>query len=77
MVAPPFEQLATQIEQLSVQDKLRLMERLTLALQRDLEVEAFRRMPWDEFIERTAGILADDPIRRWPQGDYEEREPLE
>jgi len=28
------------------------------------------------FFEQTAGCLADDPIQRYPQGEYEEREPL-
>ena len=77
MLTPQFDQLITQVEQLSVQDKLRLIERLTTTLQRDLEVEAFQRMPWHEFIERTAGILADDPIERPPQLPFEEREPLD
>lgn len=34
------------------------------------------RAEWLAFIERTAGSLADDPIDRPPQGDYELREPL-
>ena len=77
MVTAHFEQLAAQVEQLSIQDKLRLMERLSVTLRRELEVEAFQRMPWPEFIDRTAGILADDPIERPPQLPMEEREPLE
>lgn len=28
------------------------------------------------FFERTAGALADDPLERPPQGNYEERDPL-
>ena len=32
---------------------------------------------WLAFIERTAGSLADDPVDRPPQGDYETREPIE
>ncbi|MBW4494793.1 MAG: hypothetical protein KME26_17245 [Oscillatoria princeps RMCB-10] len=28
------------------------------------------------FFENTAGCLQDDPIVRWPQGEYEEREEL-
>lgn len=35
------------------------------------------REEWLAFIERTAGSLADDPIERPPQGEYEIREPLE
>ncbi len=34
-----FEKLATQVEQLSVQDRLRLIERLTATIQRDLVAE--------------------------------------
>jgi len=30
-----------------------------------------------DFFEKTAGCLADDPIERAPQGDYEIREALE
>ncbi|MDF5718154.1 MAG: hypothetical protein PUP93_30885 [Rhizonema sp. NSF051] len=29
------------------------------------------------FFEQTAGSLQDDPIVRYPQGEYEQREPLE
>ncbi|MDF5719574.1 MAG: hypothetical protein PUP91_03580 [Rhizonema sp. PD37] len=29
------------------------------------------------FFEQTAGSLQDDPIVRYPQGKYEQREPLE
>lgn len=29
------------------------------------------------FFEETAGCLADDPIQRYPQGEFEEREQLE
>jgi hypothetical protein len=35
------------------------------------------RNDWLAFIDRTAGSLADDPIERPPQGDYEVREPIE
>ena len=29
---------------------------------------------WKAFLDRTYGILADAPIQRWPQGEYEERD---
>jgi Bacterial antitoxin of ParD toxin-antitoxin type II system and RHH len=29
------------------------------------------------FFEQTAGCLQDDPLVRYPQGEYEAREPLE
>jgi len=30
-----------------------------------------------DFFEQTAGSLVDDPIQRYPQGEYDTREPLE
>lgn len=39
-----------------------LSERLIDKLKRDMEIERYRRMPWEQFIELTYGILADDPI---------------
>ena len=32
---------------------------------------------WRAFISQTAGSLADDPIERPAQGEYEQREPIE
>jgi hypothetical protein len=29
------------------------------------------------FFEQTAGCLADEPLVRYPQGEYENREPIE
>ncbi len=35
------------------------------------------RKEWPEgYFDETAGSLADDPIQRWFQGEYEEREDL-
>jgi hypothetical protein len=69
--------VAEMADQLPLADKARLIEHLSAALRHDLEVEAYQRMPWHEFIERTAGILADDPIERPLQPPTEERELLE
>ena len=44
-------------------EELRLLsERLIDKLKRDLEIERYRHMPWEQFIELTYGSLADDPI---------------
>ncbi|PJF26876.1 MAG: hypothetical protein CUN53_06190 [Phototrophicales bacterium] len=72
-----YEQVSQMAAQLSLAEKLRLIEMLSASLRRELEVEAFQRMPWHEFVERTAGLLGDDPIERPPQLQLEEREPLE
>lgn len=39
-----------------------LSERLIDQLKRDMEIERYRRMPWQQFIELTYGSLADDPV---------------
>ncbi|MGK7873608.1 MAG: hypothetical protein AB4426_09955 [Xenococcaceae cyanobacterium] len=40
-------------------------------------LEDLSQLEWHEFIEKTYGCLADDPIIRYPQGKYPEREPIE
>jgi hypothetical protein len=72
-----YQNVVELADQLPLAEKARLIEHLSASLRQDLEVEAFRRMDWHEFIDRTAGSLAETPIQRWEQGDYEEREPLE
>ncbi len=72
-----YEEAVNVANRLTLAEKARLIEHLSAAMQNDLEAEAFRRMPWEEFVERTTGSLADSPIERPPQLPLEEREPLE
>ena len=72
-----YEEIVTLVDHLTLGEKARLLEHLSSAVRHDLEVEAFLRMPWQMFIEQTAGILADSPIERPDQLGFEEREPLE
>jgi hypothetical protein len=72
-----LEQTLTLVDQLNVAEKVRVLEHLSATLKQDLEVEAFKRMAWHEFIDHTAGILANDPIARPQQPPLEQREPLE
>ncbi|MEO8395067.1 MAG: hypothetical protein ABI700_18870 [Chloroflexota bacterium] len=72
-----YDEVVSKADQLSLAEKARLLEHLSTALRDALEVEAFRRMPWQEFIGRTAGSLADDPIERPLQLPLEERDVLE
>lgn len=62
-----YDEVVTLADRLSLAEKARLMEHLSSALRHDLESLDFQRMSWHEFVERTAGILADDPIERPPQ----------
>ncbi|WP_414551833.1 hypothetical protein [Anabaena sp. CCY 0017] len=44
----------------------------------DLLAEAeVNKLEWHDFINMTYGCLADDPIIRHPQGEYEERGTIE
>lgn len=71
-----YEIVMQMADQLSLSDKARLIEHISASLSQALELEAYRRMPWHEFIELTAGSLAESPIERPPQPPYEEREAL-
>jgi hypothetical protein len=68
-----FETLFEQVQRLSLTQRLRMMELLTLSLQTDFA----RETDWHTALRATYGILADDPIVRPPQLPLEEREPIE
>ena len=72
-----YEDVVSLADKLSVAEKAQLIEHLGNTLRHDLEVEAFRRMPWHEFLDHTYGILADNPIERPEQLPLEERDPIE
>jgi hypothetical protein len=53
-----------------------------MVIYQSLEIATATKTPEDlgwtsGFFEQTAGCLADDPIQRYPQGEFEEREPIE
>lgn len=45
-------------------EKIQLLEHLSTSLKHDIEIEAYKHIPWDQFIDLTYGSLADDPIER-------------
>jgi hypothetical protein len=59
-----YDQVVQLTKQMTLAEKARLLEHLSTALKHDLEIEAFKRMPWEQFIDLTYGSLADDPIER-------------
>lgn len=72
-----YRDVQTLAEQLDPNDQVRLIQHLSQLVGQHFELEAYKTMPWHEFIERTAGSLSDSPIERPPQPPYETREPLE
>jgi hypothetical protein len=59
-----YEEALQLTSKLSLVEKVQLLEHLSTALKYDLEVEAYRHIPWEQFLELTYGSLADDPIER-------------
>ncbi|ACK67882.1 hypothetical protein PCC8801_3938 [Rippkaea orientalis PCC 8801] len=75
-----LEKLQTQAishgRSLTEEIKVILTKELVKENQDNLE-EDMSQLEWHEFIEKTYGCLADDPIERYPQGEYPIREELE
>jgi hypothetical protein len=59
-----YEEAIQLTNRLSLVEKVRLMEHLSAALKHELELEAYKNMPWEQFLDLTYGSLADDPIER-------------
>lgn len=59
-----FDQVIQLTSHMTLAEKARLLEYLSTELRHDLETEAFKHMPWEQFITLTYGSLADDPIER-------------
>ena len=82
MTNSTLEQVYAQAQTLSSLDKVRLVERLFASIEHEIaaldsaETEAARIREWQATVKRTAGALADDPIERPPQGDYEQRDDI-
>ena len=49
---------------MTLAEKVRLLKYLSGSLKQDIETEAYRHMPWEQFLDLTYGSLADDPIER-------------
>lgn len=59
-----YEEAVQLTARMTLAEKVRLLEYLSHALKEDIETEAYRHMPWEQFIDLTYGSLADDPIER-------------
>jgi hypothetical protein len=59
-----YEEAIEITRRLNLIEKARLLEYLSATLKHDIELEAYKNMPWEQFVELTYGSLADDPIER-------------
>lgn len=73
MTDATLETLFEQVQQLSLGQRLRMMELLATTLQSDVA----KKSDWHTALRATYGILADDPIERPPQLPLDVREPIE
>ena len=59
-----YEEAIQLTGRLTLVEKVQLLEHLSAALKHDLEIEAYKHIPWEQFLDLTYGSLADDPIER-------------
>jgi hypothetical protein len=59
-----YEEVIQLTNRMSLVEKVRLLEHLSTTLKHDIEVEAYKHIPWNQFLDLTYGSLADDPIER-------------
>ena len=72
-----YDEAVQLTKHMTVVEKVRLLEHLSTALKHDLEVEAYRHIPWDQFLDLTYGSLAHDPIERNQPLEFDQRDTIE
>lgn len=72
-----YDEAVQLTSRMTLVEKVRLLEYLSTALKQDIETEAYRQMPWDQFIDMTYGSLAHDPIERNQPLHPDERDEIE
>jgi hypothetical protein len=73
----PYEEALQLTDRLSLVEQVQLLEHLSSHLKQSLQLEAYRHIPWEEFLERTYGSLAHDPIERDQPPEADVRDPIE
>jgi hypothetical protein len=72
-----YEEAIAITSRMTLAEKVLLLEHLSTSLKHDIETEAYRHMPWEQFIDLTYGSLADDPIERNQPLDFDVRDEIE
>lgn len=70
------DKLLHEVEGLPTAEKWRFVKLVLRSLEQE-QTSAVAPSDWHEFLQETYGSLRDTPLERAPQGEYEEREPLE
>jgi hypothetical protein len=69
------DELLHEIEKLSLAEKWAFFKRLVVLL--EVDVTSTDKTAYHDFLQQTYGSLQETPLKRYPQGAYEEREFLE
>ena len=72
-----YEQALELTKRMTLAEKVLLLEQLSAAVKVDVETEAYRHMPWEQFLALTYGSLADDPIERNQPTTFDVRDEIE
>ena len=72
-----YEEAVQLTSKLTLLDKIKLLEHLSASLKQDIEVEAYKHIPWEQFVDLTYGSLADDPIERQQPTQFDVRDEIE
>lgn len=59
-----YDEAVSITSQLTLVEKVQLMEYLSTAILQALNTEAYRHISWERFLDLTYGSLAHDPIER-------------
>ena len=68
------DELFHEIEKLTLAEKWAFFKRLVVLLEAD--VTSTDKATYHDFLKQTYGSLKETPLKRYPQGAYEERESL-
>jgi len=71
-----FDELLHEVEQLPATARWQLVKRVLRSLEQE-QIAPPVEFDWHQFLRETYGSLRNTPIQRWPQGEYEDREPFE
>lgn len=72
-----YEEAVQIARKLSLAEKVHLLEYLGTALKDDLEVEGYKHIEWEQFLDLTYGSLADEPIERNQPAYFDVRDEIE
>ncbi len=72
-----YNQVIQLTDHMTLAEKARLLEHLSTEIRHDLETEAYRHIPWAQFLDMTYGSQADDPIERDQPPEADERDHIE